>query len=290
MKKENVLEYPWEAKDIVLDKASMSLIDIINQRQIRSSQVISILRSLKQNEHFDSPFVINVNNGIKRIRIIDGGHRTRALETYFELFPSAKVKVKLIVYKDLTDAEERAVYTKWNIGIKQTLDDFINAYKMEIPEFESLLQELPVSIYGSKNKMRVRFMVEAYLLSKQIPFRGGLSYSRQDWLAAMRKITYEDVISIKRTLGILFETFNPRDVVDFTRLLAFKQANFKALYCLVHMNDTFLGRNYIVKRMKNILANSSILEKFRVGPRQSCVEAYIYYKQLLNDGVDHKFK
>ena len=148
--KENILEYPWEAKDIVLDKASMSLIDTVNQRQLRNSQVNNVLRALKQDEHFDSPFVINVNNGIKRIRIIDGGHRTRALQKYFELFPNAKVKVKLIVYKDLTDAEERAVYTKWNIGVKQTLDDFINAYKMEMPEFESLLEELPVKSCSPK--------------------------------------------------------------------------------------------------------------------------------------------
>lgn len=284
------LSYNYEIKDIILDKNNINLIDIINPRQIRGQQVNSILRSLNLGSHFDAPFVINVNNGTKRIRVIDGGHRTEALKKYFEQNPDVKVKVKMIVYKDLTESQERKEYTRWNIGVKQTIDDFINCYKSEIPEYESLIAELPLSIYGSKTKMKLRFMVEAYLLSKSVPFRGGLVYSREEWLDAFKKINYDDILSMKRTFGILFEIFNPNSVIDFTRLLAFKQTTFKSLYCLVHMNEETLGRNYIIKRMKNILVGSSVFEKFRMGTRQTVVEAYIYYKQLLNGGVEHKFR
>ena len=89
MKKENeeVLDYPYEVKDMTLGKADMALLELVNPRQIRKTQVNSIVRSLKQGEHFDSPLVVNVNNGTKTVRVLDGGHRAEALKKYFELFP-----------------------------------------------------------------------------------------------------------------------------------------------------------------------------------------------------------
>lgn len=290
MKTKEILGYPYETKDVTLDKASMGLIDIVNQRQLRGTQVNSILRELKQGKHFDSMFVVNVNNNTKRIRVIDGGHRTEALKKYFEANPDKKVKVSMAAYKDLTDAQEREIYTKWNLGVKQSIEDFINSYKKELPEFESLLERLPVSIYGSKNKMKLRHMVDAYLSSKQQPFMGGPRYTRAQWLDELKKLNHEDILSIKNTFGIISEIFNPRDVVDFTRLPAFRISIFRALFHLVHFNKTVLGRNYVVKRMRTVLAHSSELEQFKMHHRQASIEAYLRFKQLLNTGVDHQFK
>ncbi|MHA1410488.1 MAG: hypothetical protein ACTSQY_09340 [Candidatus Odinarchaeia archaeon] len=292
MKKEKkeVLEYPYTVKDLPCDKASMSLIDIVNQRQIRNTQVNSILRGLKQGQHFDSMFVVNVNNGSKRIRVIDGGHRTEALKRYFEEYPNKQVKVSLAVYKDLTDAEERAIFTRWNIGVKQTIEDFINSYKAEIPEFEYMLDQLPVSVYGTKNKMKMRYIVDAYLSSKTQPYTGGCGYARLAWLDAFKRITSEDIITMKDTFGVIKRTFNPNDIVDFTRLPAFKTAVFKAVFRLIHINKVMLGKEYVIKRMKKVLANSAVLEQFRGSHRTGTIELEILFRQMLNSGVDHKFK
>lgn len=285
-----MMEFVCETKDIVVDKHNINLFDVINPRQIRNTQVNNILRSLKQGIHFDTPFVININNGTKRIRVLDGGHRTEALKRYFEQFPDDKIKIKLMVYKDLTESQEREKYTLWNIGVKQTTDDFINCYKFEIPEFENMLSELPVAVYPTKNKMRLRYVVDAYLSSKQVPYTGGMAYDRLQWLGALKKITYSDVEAMKRTFAIITEIFNPKDITDFNRLSAFKTGIFKALFCLIRTNDVFLGRQYIIKRMKTVLANSSILEKFKSVNKSGSVEAYIYFRQLLNDGNEHQFK
>lgn len=290
VKKENVLEYPYEIKDMPMDKASLSLIDLVNQRQIRNTQVNSLFRDLKQGKHFDSMFVVNVNNGTRRIRVIDGGHRTEALKKYFELYPHNKIIISMAVYKDLTDTEERAVFTKWNLGVKQSVDDFINSYKVEIPEYESMLEELPVNIYGSKNKMRLRYIVDAYLSAKTNPYAGGCGYTRLDWLAALKEIDYDAVASMKDSFGVIKKVFNPKDIVDFTRLTAFKFSNFKAIYRLVDVNKVLLGKNYVIKRMSKILYNNSIMENYRVAHRQGTVESFEMYKRMLNQGVDHKFK
>jgi len=286
----DVMGYPYEVKDIILDKASMSLIELPNQRNIRDTQVNSIYRCLKQDCHFDSLFVVNVNNGKKIIRVIDGGYRTEALKKYFESFPDKKVKVSMAVYKDLTEAEERMVYTKWNLGVKQSVDDFIWSYRVEIPEYKNMLDELPVSIYGSSEKVKLRYIVDAYFSSKKCPYVGGLSYGRLEYLEVLRNLKYEDVESMKDTFSILYKIFNPNNRADFVRLSAFKCSNFKALYRLIHVNKEMLGKNYIIKRMSNILYNKSILDQFRAGHRQKTVEAFNIYKQMLNNNAKHEFK
>ena len=97
--KKDVMGYPYEIKDIILDKASMSLIELPNQRHIRDSQVNSIFRCLKQGRHFDSMFVVNVNNGKRKIRVIDGGHRTEALKKYFDI--NVTMEMLLNKYEEL---------------------------------------------------------------------------------------------------------------------------------------------------------------------------------------------
>lgn len=286
----NIMDYPYDIKTIILDKESINLIDLPNQRQIRGNQVNSILRRLRQGEHFDSMFVVNVNNGTKRIRVIDGGHRTTALKKFFEEQPDKKIKVSMVVYKDLLPEDERKIYTKWNLGVKQSIDDFINSYKIEIPEFESILEELPVSVYGSKNKMRLRYIVSAYFVSKQNNFVGVNHLTPFQFIEQMKKLTYDDVESMKNTFGIISEIFNPDDFIDFTRLSAFKYCIFVPLFHLVANNKIMLGRNYVVKRMKTVLNKKSELDSFKMQGRQGMVEAYVRCKSLLNDGVDHKFR
>ena len=286
----SVLDYPYEMRDVIINKKNISLIDIVNQRQIRNTQVNSILRALNKNCHFDSLFVVNIINHTKRIRVIDGGHRVEALKRYFEKNTDKDVKVSLAAYRDLTPVEEREVYTKWNIGLKQTIDDFINAYKDEISVFESMIDDLPISVYGYKNKLKLRYMADAYLSSKQNPFTGGCHYSRDGWLKALRELTNEDVESMKETFSIIKKIFNPNDIVDFTRLPAFKFTAFKAIYRLVHVNRTFLGKNYVIKRMTKVLYNSALLEQFKGAQKQGCIDAELMFKQMLNSKMEHKFR
>ena len=151
---------------------------------------------------------VNVNNGKRKIRVIDGGHRTEALKKYFESNNDAKVKVSMAVYKDLSESEERAVYTKWNLGVKQSIDDFIWSYRIEIPEYENILNELPVTVYGSSEKIKARYVIDAYLSSKKHPFMGGCSFGRLEWLEVLRNLKQEDVESMIDTFKILNKTLS----------------------------------------------------------------------------------
>lgn len=287
---EEIIEYPYKIESIVLSKNNMSLVELPNQRHIRTTQVNSILKRLKQGCHFDSMFVVNVNNGKKKIRVIDGGHRTEALKKYFEKHPDKKIRVSMAIYKDLSEAEERAVYTKWNLGVKQSVEDFIWSYRDEIPQYDKLLIELPVTVYGTSEKLKLRYIIDAYLSSKKYPFTGGCSYDKLEWLEVFKNLNPDDVESMVDTFKIIMKIFNPNKRIDFIKTSPFKFSNFKALYRLIHTNRVLLGENYVIKRMKNTLYNKSILDQFRAGHKQMTVEAFNIYKQMLNQNVDHKFQ
>jgi len=161
---------------------------------------------------------------------------------------------------------------------------------MEIPEYDNMLDELPISVYGSSEKIKLRYVVDAYLSSKKCPYMGGCSFGRLEWLEALRNLDSKDIDSMIDTFTILNKIFNPNNRSDFVRLSPFKCSNFKALYRLIHTNKELLGKNYVIKRMTNVLYNKSILDQFRAGQRQKTVEAFSIYKTMLNQNVDHQFK
>ena len=90
----------------------------------------------------------------------------------------------MAVYNDLSESEERMVYTKWNLGVKQSIDDFIWSYRMELPMYNTMLSDLPVTVYGSSEKIKFRYIVDAYLSTllkssstSQILFAGTFTFN-----------------------------------------------------------------------------------------------------------------
>ena len=288
--KQDFMEYPYKTMEQIITINDFDLIEMIDPRQVRSTQVNSIYRGLNNNQHFDSVFVVNVDNGRKKIRIIDGNHRLLAIRRWLEKNPEKQIKVLMAAYQDLTPEQERQIYTKWNIGVKQTIDDFLNSYKSEIKVLRNLLDDNRVSIYGSKKSIKVRILVDAYLSSKNCPFTGGMSYSRQQWLNSFRKLNMTDVGYMMDTFNLLCEVYNPTKITDFMRLPAFKTSVFRALFYLAGFNKVVLGRKYVKRRMTTVLYNKAILETYKHGTRYASMDAYMVFKQLLNRNAKKKFR
>jgi len=288
--KSKTIDYEYETKTIILDKDSTRKLITVNPRQVRAKQVKSVLSALRLNKHFDSPFVVNVRAN-REVRILDGTHRVEALKKYFDQRPEDKVKVMMIVYRDLTDDEEREIYTKWNLSVKQSIDDFINSYKDTIPVFERLTTELPVTVYGSRTKLKFRTLVDAYLTSKEHPFTGGLSVNAPLFIKKIQEIGVDEVDYIKDTFKIMEKIFNKADYADFPRLPAFRPTSFRALFYLIRNNKVALGKNYVIKRMTTALANSVIIEQCNdYTGRSGSIQAYERFKRELNKRSTKKFE
>jgi hypothetical protein len=166
------LEY--QSKRIVIDKSSLDLLDKMDYtRHIVSAQVNKIFKTLEEGGHFDSPIVVNKRGG--KLRILDGGHRKLAIKKWIEQDPEKRsITVQFAVYENCTDEEEKALFTKWNLGKKQSSDDFISVMQDEIPIYKSMERNFPVEVRiyrPGREQDGVHFasLTRAYLTSK-IPF------------------------------------------------------------------------------------------------------------------------
>ena len=270
-----------------LTKKAAETLRIDHPRKIRKAQVQSILSMLEAGEHFDSCIVVN-GSGV-HLSIIDGQHRILALRKYFSRHPEEKTQVYFAKYNRLTQDEERRVYRKWNSAIRQTTDDFLNSYKDTIPMFERLTAELPLRVYGTPSKMKIRDLINAYGAADEKPYKGGEKKGTYDFVKYMQKLKDADVDIMKENFVFLQEIFNEAKVKDFYKLSAFKNVVFRALYYLVANNAENIGKAYIKRRMQSVLVNRVILDKYRRHyGRRASVDAYLDFKRLLNDCKSEK--
>jgi len=102
-----------------------------NTREIRKSNVNKLRTILKKGLHFETPLMCNKKGS--KLRLLDGNHRFLAIQEFLEEYPQRKVEVILCIYENLTAEEEKKEYTKWNLGTKQSTNDFVKQYWNEIP-------------------------------------------------------------------------------------------------------------------------------------------------------------
>ena len=148
----------------VVDTSNIDKFVILaSRRMLRKNQVKRILLGLKRGIHFESPVVVNEVG--KKWRIIDGNHRVEALRMYFGLYPGKNVEVNFAVYKDLTEAEEKEVFRIWNMGTKQTPDDYLQVHANEIPILEKIRTSFPVktTLYIKEGCVKVSNLLRSYL-------------------------------------------------------------------------------------------------------------------------------
>lgn len=276
------MEYGYTTKDIVLNKENIRKLHIVNARQIRPRHVNSILRQLRLNKHFEANFIVNAIDKDKTVRVIDGNHRIEALKQYFDLNPDEKIKVMMVVYKNLSPDQEREVYSIWSKQIKQSTKDFINSYKDTIPMFERITTQIPCSIYTTKTKLPFITLIRAYFAAKENPFTGGKRYTNMQFIEILQQLDDADVNSMVDTFKIFKKIFNPNDYTDFARLPAFNSVVFRALYRIIHVNKVLLGKNIVIKRMTTKLSNSALLEQYKGVGRETAVQAYKHFIQILN--------
>lgn len=281
------LKLNYEVIKTYLTKQSVENPRIVNPRKVHISQVDSIYKSLLKGKHFDSVFV--VNNIENQNRIIDGNHRMMALKKYFEKYPHTRIPVYFATYKNLNEEQERAIFTRWNLSITQSTDDFINSYKETIPMYDRFISELPCNVYGSYNKMRLRDLINAYSASFEKPYHGGESKTKMALIRYIQRFKNSDMDVLVKNFNIVREIFDAGNKKDWRKQAAFKNIIFRALYCLVANNIEPLGEAYLKRRMRTALADRTILDDYRrYSGRRASVDAHFAFRALLNDTQSEK--
>ena len=135
--------------------------DVKERRRIRWTNVENLKRKLKAREHFSAPFVLNRKNG--KNKVLDGNHRFEAIKDIMDKNPNFSIDVWCACYDNLSATEEREVFTLWNIGTKQTHEDFLKIHIEHLPIAKKAIDEIPCSIYTSPSKPKFKTIVGAYL-------------------------------------------------------------------------------------------------------------------------------
>lgn len=281
------LDLNYEMIKTYLTKQLVESPRIVNPRKVHISQVNSIYQALIKGKHFDSVFVVNnVNN---QNRFIDGNHRLIALKKFFEKYPFADgVPVYFATYKNLNEKQEREIFTRWNISVTQSTDDFINSYKETIPMYNRFISELPCNVYGSYNKMKLRDLINAYSASFEKPYHGGESKTKMALIQYIQRFKDSDMDVLVKNFNIVRGIFDTGNKKDWRNQSAFQNVIFRALYYLVANNIESLGE-YMKRRMRTTLADRTILDEYRrYSGRRASVDAYLAFKALLNDTQSDK--
>ncbi|RLG45316.1 MAG: hypothetical protein DRN81_01995 [Thermoproteota archaeon] len=128
-----------------IDSSNIDKFEILEfARMVSRPQVNRILAQLKKTGSFESPLVVNDRKS--KYRIIDGVHRIEAIKRYLSLNPDTSIEVTLAVYKNLNTDEERKAFTTWNLGRRQSSNDYIKIYSDTIPIWKMMEKRFPVPV------------------------------------------------------------------------------------------------------------------------------------------------
>lgn len=236
------------------------------RRMIREGRVKELMTMLKNGKHFSAIFVINTRDG--RNRLIDGNHRYDAIKRIMAENPDFSIDVWVAEYKNLTDIEEKEVFSHWNSGLKQSTDDFLKLHWENFPFGDDFLRRVPASIYGQPNRIKARLIGGAHIESKKAgSFSGGYSADGFKAIADMASIDREDIRlmgAFMRDMEQVIGSFNPKEV--FWKSTAV-QAFYKVWY-----DNRALPREKFLKAFRQVFMGSASIT-WRTSAKQSGREA-----------------
>lgn len=162
---------PYRIEHIVIDAGNVHIFRLLEHaRPLDDGRVAHLHGALIKGEHFDTPMAVNrlADDHGKRYRLIDGGHRLEAIKRFINQNPGAKVSMAVFLYDNLSEAEEREIFRRWNSGKQQSLSDWIYLNQDALRIYKRIMMSFPfkVHIYPLKTKddgLRFGNLMRAYL-------------------------------------------------------------------------------------------------------------------------------
>lgn len=284
-KKKAPLKLGYKMKQVVLYKEFMPLFEILDEerRQIRDGKVKQIAMGLRKGQNFESPLVVNQING--KYRVIDGNHRVDAVGKEINRDPDFRMTCWMAVYKDLTRKQEREIYTLWNSGTPENSTDYLKNYFKTIPYGEEMLRRLNLSIYGSKEKMKVKLLVGSHIQAKRGgTFKGGYPNRGPKTVLDFCLIDRKDIATMKDFQVFYESVFEPyRQGKTYYRTTPFA-ALYRIWYDNRDLMDLSVMKDAFESTFKNKVGLKKMFEEYsKLGGISACKFFYEVAIQQLND-------
>ena len=206
------LKYEISKKDVEDETFELS----VNRRKLSQATMKAIYRLLERNEHFDAVFVVNKKNG--KYRLIDGNNRYGDIRyggicKYLAVNPDHRVEVTLHIYDNLNEKEEKEIYTRYNLGRKQSTNDFVQQYKEEIHIWKLLSDQrnfpVRITVYGGAGAISFYKLVGTYIATKALRFAGGYIGEPLKFIEDSKQLGHNDVAIMAAFIKDFQQAFGP---------------------------------------------------------------------------------
>lgn len=162
-----------------------------SRRKLYATQIRSLKKLLFKGGHFDSPIVVNEVDGM--YRIIDGNHRIETIRFIINIHKYYSINILLVKYKNLNEDEETKTFRTWNVGRKQSIDDFIQSIAKKVPILRWIKKEFPikVTVYRTTKTLAVKNMFTGYISAKKYDDTGA-GLNRENFTDELMKFEEKD--------------------------------------------------------------------------------------------------
>ncbi len=269
-----VLKKQYEVKNFTLNPETLEQFDIMeNRRQIGESHVGKIHNILLKGENPIGVLIVNERN--KKYRLIDGNHRVEALKRFYGYKKGhlqISVECILKIYKDLSNEEEKEIYSNEAKRKNESHEDRLNMYKDNITFWKLTQDKLkefpcPVTIYPSKKSLRFRTILDALCTVKSETRKGYVPrYLKKEELVNFAiDLEYKDFLLMKRFIVIFQKVFGE---VDRDNILLRRQG-FLPLFDIFVKNFQTIKEEEVVKRFTLIMGKSDLMMYLNMQGREA---------------------
>jgi len=274
MRENGINKLKVKADKVTLRKDSLSKFTLLaNKRDIRTSVVNKLLKVLESEEHFETPLVSNRVSG--KDRLLDGNHRYLAMEKYFERHPQRKVEVWLFNYNNLTAEEEKKEYTKWNLGTKQSANDFIKQYWDDF-EIVNSFKNFPIKVlptWSAPGAIEFKMLMQGYM--------GNTSKGTMDFIESCKELGLSDAKVMKSFLMDYQAVFGVPD----RRNMHYKKPVFTSLFNIWLNNHQTFNPSAIQKAFTKLRGHERVVYYSSMGAtKEVCNLAKKDILHVLNSG------
>ena len=266
---------------LVLTKDNLNqFIKLSNRRDIRKCVVKKLKKLLEDGNHFETPLMSNQRG--RKQRLLDGNHRFEAITQYIDEKPDAKVEILLFSYDNLTEDEEKEMYTRWNLGIKQNTNDFVKQYWNDIPIVKKMKANgFPWDVAPTWTSKAIEFktIVSGYLTIDDKTFLGGYRGSAISFIERAKKLNNQDYNVIKEFLKEYMQVFGNPDKHN----PHYKQAVFYSLFRVWIDNKSQIIPTSMESCFRRVMGSVVVISYTKLGgTRENCQQCRTELLRLIN--------
>lgn len=290
MTEQKIIKKQYSIKPFTITSNTINQFDIIPNRRLISELQVRKIHGVILNGKNPIGILI-VNKRGDRMRLIDGNHRIEAVKRYYSYkksYLNTKIECVLKVFENLTDDEERQVYSDEARRRNESFEDRLNMYKDTIQFWKNIQDpsnQFPckISIYKQKESIRFRLLLDSLITTKD---SSPGSYSPQslrkdDIVKFALNIDWDDFLLVKT-----FVTFFKKVFGEITlNNVYMRNQMYLPLFDIWVKNRYKVNEETLVRRFQRVINKPDIIQFVSTNCREINIKIRVTMIDYMNWGA-----